>query len=100
MTRSCWTATAPPYSSGGDLRHYSFRDISHYLHEHVHYSDVFLQRERDAGKRFSLFKVIARPAWRFFRAYVLRLGFLDGFPGLWIAGCNGVLCLRALQPDL
>ena len=51
----------------GDLRHYSFKDIGHYLHKHVHYSDVFLQRERDAGKRFSLFKVIARPAWRFFR---------------------------------
>ena len=26
-----------------------------------------------------------RPAWRFFRAYFLRRGFLDGFPGLWIA---------------
>lgn len=78
----------PTTQLSGDLRHYSFKDISHYLHKHVHYSDVFLQRERDARKRFSLFKVIARPAWRFFRAYILRLGFLDGFPGLWIAGAT------------
>ncbi len=69
----------------GDLLHYSFRDISHYLNKHVTYSEDFLGREREAGRAFSLFKVIARPLWRFFRAYVLRLGFLDGFPGLWIA---------------
>lgn len=69
----------------GDLRHYSFKDIVHYLHKHVHYSEVFLQRERDAGNSFSAFKAVARPFWRFFRAFVLRRGFLDGFPGFWIA---------------
>jgi len=30
-----------------------------------------------------------RPFWRTFRAYVLRRGFLDGFPGLWIAVATG-----------
>lgn len=69
----------------GDLLHYSFRDIRHYLVKHVDYSDTFLEREREVGRGFSLFRVTARPLWRFFRAYVLRLGFLDGFPGLWIA---------------
>ena len=69
----------------GDLLHYSFRDVSHYLSKQMQFSDDFLARERAAGRGFSLFKVIARPCWRFFRAYVLRLGFLDGFPGLWIA---------------
>jgi hypothetical protein len=28
---------------------------------------------------------VSRPFWRFVRAYVVRRGFLDGFPGLWIA---------------
>ncbi len=72
----------------GDLLHYSFRDTSHYLSKHIHYSDVFLERERAAASGFSLFKVIARPLWRFLRAYFLRMGFLDGFPGLWIAGAT------------
>lgn len=72
----------------GDLLHYSFRDVSHYLLKQVQFSDDFLVRERARGRGFSLFKVIARPFWRFFRAYVLRLGFLDGFAGLWIAGAT------------
>jgi hypothetical protein len=32
-----------------------------------------------------LLESLFRPWWRFFRAYVLRLGFLDGFPGYYIA---------------
>ena len=82
------TGDGPTLRLAGDLLHYSFRDVSHYLSKHVQFSDDFLVRERAGGKRFSLFKVIARPCWRFFRAYVLRLGFLDGFPGLWIAGAT------------
>jgi hypothetical protein len=74
-----------PTSLVGDLLHYSFRDTSHYLSKQIQFSDAFLERERTTGRSFSLFKVIARPLWRFFRAYVLRLGVLDGFPGLWIA---------------
>ena len=82
------TGDGPTLRLAGDLLHYSFRDVSHYLSKQVQFSDDFLVRERAGGKRFSLFKVIARPCWRFFRAYVLRLGFLDGFPGLWIAGAT------------
>jgi hypothetical protein len=37
------------------------------------------------GRRWSLAPNLLRPLWRFFRAYILRLGFLDGFPGFWIA---------------
>ncbi|MBE7497243.1 MAG: glycosyltransferase family 2 protein [Verrucomicrobiaceae bacterium] len=69
----------------GDLLHYSFQSIRHYLVKHVEYSGVFLQAQQGRGARFSLLHTLFRPVWRFFRAYVLRRGFLDGFPGLWIA---------------
>ncbi len=69
----------------GDLLHYSFQNIRHYLSKHISYSDVFLQTQQSKGKNWSLLHTIFRPLWRFFRAYVLRRGFLDGFPGLWIA---------------
>lgn len=72
----------------GDLLHYSFRDISHYLNKQVQFTEEFLKRERKAGRGFSLFKAVSRPLWRFFRAYVLRLGVLDGFAGLWIAAAT------------
>jgi hypothetical protein len=69
----------------GDLLHYSFKNIQHYLVKHVQYSTVFLQTQQSKGKRWSLLHTLFRPWWRFTRAYVLKLGFLDGFPGLWIA---------------
>lgn len=40
---------------------------------------IELQR---AGHVFSPFKLIAQPAWLFFRSYLLKQGFRDGLPGL------------------
>jgi glycosyltransferase involved in cell wall biosynthesis len=69
----------------GDLHHYSFPSMRKYVEKINLYSDVFLERQKAAGQRWSLFANVARPLWRFFRAYFLRRGFMDGFPGLWIA---------------
>jgi len=69
----------------GDLHHFSFKDMRHYISKINTFSDVFLERQKDAGAQWSLIHTLFRPWWRFFRAYVLRRGFLDGFPGFWIA---------------
>lgn len=69
----------------GDLHHYSFADIPDYLRKMSRFSNEFLAQERARGQRWSLPRNLVRPWWRFFRAYILRRGFLDGFPGLWIA---------------
>jgi hypothetical protein len=69
----------------GDLLHHSFRDIPHYLSKMQGFVVEHDRRQRESGARWSLLAAIFRPLWRFFRCYVLRLGFLDGFPGLWIA---------------
>ena len=69
----------------GDLHHYSFRDMRHFISKINGFADVFLERQKEAGERWKLSATLFRPWWRFFRAYVLRRGFLDGFPGLWIA---------------
>jgi glycosyltransferase involved in cell wall biosynthesis len=41
------------------------------------------QKENDG--RFSIAGAVFGPFWLFFRSYVLRRGFLDGFPGFYIA---------------
>ena len=38
----------------------------------------------DKGKKASLWNIVFNPTWAFFKAYVLRLGFLDGFNGFVI----------------
>jgi len=69
----------------GDLWHYSFRNIEHYLVKHAQYSQVFLRTQQGKGRCWSLLHALFRPWWRFVRAYFLKRGFLDGFPGFWIA---------------
>lgn len=75
----------PCTTLAGDLLHYSFKNIQHYIVKHARYSDVFLETQRGKGLRWSLLHTLFRPWWRFVRAYVLKFGFLDGFPGFWIA---------------
>lgn len=75
----------PHTTLAGDLYHYSFTSMRHYLEKHISYTDVFAGNEKDGGRRWSVVDVAFRPWWRFVRAYFLRRGFLDGFPGFWIA---------------
>lgn len=68
-----------------DLHHYSFPSISSHVAKINPFADLFLQQRQAAGVQFSLSAAVFRPWWRFLRAYVLRRGFLDGFPGFYIA---------------
>lgn len=44
--------------------------------------------EKRASKNYGLGALLGRPAWRFFRNYILKLGFRDGLPGLVRAGMD------------
>lgn len=80
--------TGPVARLDGDLHHYSFSSLSAHVSKINAFADLFVRQQRESGRRFSLVEAVFRPAWRFFRGYVLRLGFLDGFPGLYIAVAN------------
>jgi glycosyltransferase involved in cell wall biosynthesis len=71
-----------------DLHHYSFPTIASHVAKLIPFADLYVQQEQAAGRRFSAGAAVARPLWRFFRAYVLRRGFLDGFPGFYIAAAT------------
>ncbi len=75
----------PVMACAGDLHHFSFPDMARYVQKINIFADEYLKRQLAAGQRWSLAQTLFRPLWRFVRAYVLRRGFLDGFPGLWIA---------------
>lgn len=69
----------------GDLHHYTADDLESHLQKIPYFSAIFLKRLQDRGKRWSAVEVAFRACWRFFRCYVIRRGFLDGFPGFYIA---------------
>ncbi|MCX6956743.1 MAG: glycosyltransferase family 2 protein, partial [Verrucomicrobia bacterium] len=69
----------------GDLHHYSFPTLSSHVAKINPFADLFVRQHQERGTRFSATTAILRPCWRFFRAYVVKRGFLDGYPGFYIA---------------
>jgi glycosyltransferase involved in cell wall biosynthesis len=70
----------------GHLLHYSDPDLEHYLRKLLRYAELSAQMLQERGRRARLWDVTARPAYQFLRTYVLQAGFLDGWPGLILAG--------------
>ncbi len=66
----------------GDLLHHPYRSFMQLLDKKQRYARMMAEHEFAKGKRASLTKLVVSPAWRFIRGYVLRGGFLDGWPGL------------------
>ncbi|HEY8965772.1 MAG TPA: glycosyltransferase family 2 protein [Candidatus Methylacidiphilales bacterium] len=68
-----------------DLDHASFPDLASLVRKTPFHADNFVRTCRERGRRWGLLHAVFRPAWRFFRGYVLKRGFLDGYPGLVVA---------------
>lgn len=79
------TCTGPVARLRGDLHHYSFPTIASHVAKITPFADLFLRQQEASGTHFSGAAAIFRSYWRFFRAYILKRGFLDGFPGFYIA---------------
>lgn len=66
----------------GDLVHHPYRSLEQQLHKTQRYARMMAEHEFARGKRASLARLVLSPAWRFWRGYLLRGGFLDGWHGL------------------
>ncbi len=82
-------AGAPAACIAGDLLHDSAETLDSYLDKQNRYTSVQAQALFDAGKRAGPAQLLLSPLLRFVKFYVLRLGFLDGMPGLVhiVIGC-------------
>jgi len=65
-----------------DLIHYTDENLFHYFEKFNRYTSLAAQDLWGSGRTFSLFDVLVRPPFVFFKMYFLRLGFLDGMHGL------------------
>lgn len=66
----------------GALLHDTFRSWEHYLSKLDRYTTWGAQQDFKDGKRAGFVNVALRPAFRLLKQYVVRLGFLDGIPGV------------------
>jgi glycosyltransferase involved in cell wall biosynthesis len=68
-----------------DLEHYSSETINARLQKIIPFSDEFVRQHAADHGCPGVLDLALRPLWRFVRAYVVRLGFLDGWQGFYIA---------------
>ncbi len=66
--------------------HYTFLSFDQYFEKFLNYAEWGAAQAFREGRKAGFVEILGRPAWRFFRTYVVQLGFLDGRHGL-------VLCM-------
>jgi glycosyltransferase involved in cell wall biosynthesis len=71
-----------PGTLAGDLMHESAEDLGRYLDKQNRYSTLAAEQLYESGRSAGAFELFASPTVRFFKFYMLRLGFLDGLAGL------------------
>ncbi|MBQ0735759.1 glycosyltransferase family 2 protein [Aquimarina celericrescens] len=68
----------------GDILHWNYPSYSAYNKQIEKFSTISAQSYLELGKKATLWKIFFNPTWAFFKAYFLRLGFLDGLNGFVI----------------
>ena len=77
----------------GELLHYSMESLDRQLAKISAYGDYFAQHCVARGYAPGALDFAVRPLWRFLRCYFLRLGFLDGWVGFYLAWQTAFACL-------
>lgn len=68
----------------GDILHITYQSYSEFNKKTEYFSSISAEAYYDKGKKSNFWKIVFNPSWAFFKAYFLRLGFLDGINGLVI----------------
>ena len=77
----------------GKYLHFPYRDIAKQIETLNRYSDVASKDMFEQDKHIGGIYTLARVLFRFFKEYILKRGFMDGFPGFYIASANAFYVL-------
>ncbi len=80
-----YPATAEVKKLNGDLYHYTYKDIHHYLVKSASYAKAWATQREAQGKTASLFDGVTHALGCFVKMYLLKAGFLDGKQGFLLA---------------
>jgi glycosyltransferase involved in cell wall biosynthesis len=71
-----------PGTLDGDLMHDSSDDLAAYLDRQNRYTTLAARQAFEQGRSANVLYLLFSPVVRFIKFYIMRLGFLDGLPGL------------------
>jgi glycosyltransferase involved in cell wall biosynthesis len=77
-------------SLNGDLHHYSFKDLRDLFERTVRYAATGAGSYNRGGREAGIGKLLLNPMHGFFKHYILKKGFLDGFPGFVASVSNAI----------
>ena len=66
----------------GDLLHYTFSTVAEHISQVNTFSEIKAEGLFKKGRRVNLLRMVLEPLFKFFKSYVLKAGFLDGWYGL------------------
>jgi glycosyltransferase involved in cell wall biosynthesis len=67
------------------LHHFSYRNIEDHVQRIDRFTSIAARELWSEGERWRLRDALFRPAFRFFRFYIVKRGFLEGFAGFYVA---------------
>ncbi|TDT70617.1 glycosyltransferase involved in cell wall biosynthesis [Hypnocyclicus thermotrophus] len=67
------------------LYHYTYLSLEEYFNKFNSYTTKGAIKRKEKGKKASISTIIFNPFFKFFKMYILKLGFLDGFYGFILA---------------
>lgn len=73
----------PKEKLNGFIEHYTYDYWQQWWDKAGHYTTIWAEDSFSKGKRTSLLKCFAHSAYGFMRAYIIQLGFVDGWSGLY-----------------
>ena len=77
-----------PIHLKGDILHYSYYSISQHIQQVDNFTNINSREAFNKGKNVSVFGIVFRTVWKFFRDYIIKLGILDGYYGFVISAIS------------
>jgi glycosyltransferase involved in cell wall biosynthesis len=68
-----------------DLFHYSYEDLRAHINQINSFTSISAQEFAKKGKRALMLNILFNPFFKFLKAYILKLGFLEGRVGFFIS---------------
>ncbi len=87
------TVKGPVQELKTPYHHFPYQNISAQIATIDNYSDVAARDMAEADRRVGPIQAFSRAFFRFFKEYFLKRGFLDGFPGVYIAAASAFYVL-------
>lgn len=74
----------------GDLLHFTTDNLYTQIEKINKYTDAHAKNIIEKGGKAGCLKLLFKPGFKFFKIYILRLGFLDGFEGFLISRLSAI----------